>query len=183
MLGFKQLKTGYAGFTLVEVLVSTLVLMVGILGVAAMQLVSFQNNQGAYLRSQAIYVASDYIARMRANPNGYNNTTVYDAVDTNSADDLPSASACTTSALGCTAAQMAAQDVREFWANFSNVNNVSDYRPTLPAGRGLVTRVGGSNDFTVTVSWAEREYNTDDVDSVADRESVTRSVVVRATLE
>ena len=82
MLGFKQLKTGYAGFTLVEVLVSTLVLMVGILGVAAMQLVSFQNNQGAYLRSQAIYVASDYIARMRANPNGYNNTTVYDAVDT-----------------------------------------------------------------------------------------------------
>lgn len=183
MLGLRQIKKSSGGFTLVEVLVSTLVLMVGILGVAAMQLVSFQNNQGAYLRTQAIYVASDYVARMRANPGGYNNTTVYEAIDTNTSENLPAASSCASSNLGCTATQMAAQDVREFWANFSNVDSVSDYRPTLPSGRGLVTRTASSNDFTITVSWGEREYNTDDENSVADRESVTRSVIVRATLE
>ena len=60
-----------SGFSLIEVLVSILVLMVGILGVAAMQMVSFQTNQSAYARSHAIYIAQDIFDRMRANPAGY----------------------------------------------------------------------------------------------------------------
>jgi type IV pilus assembly protein PilV len=56
-----------AGFTLIEALVALLVLSVGLLGVAAMQLSSLQANNGAFQRTQATFLAQDMADRMRAN--------------------------------------------------------------------------------------------------------------------
>ncbi len=56
-----------AGFTLLEVLVATFILAIGLLGIASLQTTSIRNNQGAYLRSQATILAYDIIDRMRAN--------------------------------------------------------------------------------------------------------------------
>lgn len=56
-----------AGFTLLEVLVATFILAIGLLGVASLQATSIRNNQSAYLRSQATILAYDIIERMRAN--------------------------------------------------------------------------------------------------------------------
>ncbi len=55
------------GFTLVEALVALLVLSIGLLGVAAMQLSSLRANSGAFQRSQATFLAQDLADRMRAN--------------------------------------------------------------------------------------------------------------------
>lgn len=55
------------GMTLVEVLVALVVISVGLLGVAALQMVSLRNSQGSYLRTQATALADDIIDRMRAN--------------------------------------------------------------------------------------------------------------------
>jgi len=55
------------GMTLIEVLVSLIVISVGLLGVAALQTVSLRNSQGSYLRTQATALADDMIDRMRAN--------------------------------------------------------------------------------------------------------------------
>jgi type IV pilus assembly protein PilV len=55
------------GFTLVETLVALLVLSIGLLGVAALQFTSLQNNGSAMFRSQATYLAYDIADRMRAN--------------------------------------------------------------------------------------------------------------------
>ncbi|HLA73160.1 MAG TPA: type IV pilus modification protein PilV [Steroidobacteraceae bacterium] len=55
------------GTTLVETLVALLVLSIGLLGVAGMQMTSLQNNRGAHLRSQAQVLAYDIADRMRAN--------------------------------------------------------------------------------------------------------------------
>jgi type IV pilus assembly protein PilV len=55
------------GMTLVEVLVATVVISVGLLGIAALQMVSLRNSQGSYLRTQATALAGDIIDRMRAN--------------------------------------------------------------------------------------------------------------------
>ena len=146
------------GFTLIEVLISTLVLTVGILGVAAMQMVSFQTNQGAYMRSQAVYLAQDILDRMRANPQGYRDTTVYDAIDTSDGDTIPATPNCVVTANGCTSLQMGQQDIREWAQNFTNVASVGEYRPRLMNGVGTITR-GAGNQFTVTVSWNERDYD------------------------
>lgn len=55
------------GFTLIEVLIAILVLAVGLLGLAGLQVVSLKTNHNSYLRSQATYLAHDAIERMRAN--------------------------------------------------------------------------------------------------------------------
>ena len=55
------------GTTLVETLVALLVLSIGLLGVAALQLTSLRNNRSAHLRSQAQVMAYDITDRMRAN--------------------------------------------------------------------------------------------------------------------
>jgi type IV pilus assembly protein PilV len=55
------------GMTLVEVLVALVVISVGLLGIAALQMVSLRNSQGSYLRTQATALADDIIDRMRAN--------------------------------------------------------------------------------------------------------------------
>lgn len=55
------------GFTLVEALVALLVLSIGLLGVAGLQLTALKNNNSASFRSQATYLAYDITDRMRAN--------------------------------------------------------------------------------------------------------------------
>jgi type IV pilus assembly protein PilV len=53
--------------TLIEVLVTLVIMSVGLLGVAALQLTTVRNNYDAFVRSQAAMLASDMLDRMRAN--------------------------------------------------------------------------------------------------------------------
>ena len=55
------------GFTLLEVLVSMIVIVLGLLGYAGLQATSIKNNHTAYLRSQATMLAHDIVERMRVN--------------------------------------------------------------------------------------------------------------------
>lgn len=55
------------GIALVEVLVTALVLGVGLMGMAGLQMKSLQYNQASYLRSQANLAAYDVMDRMRLN--------------------------------------------------------------------------------------------------------------------
>ena len=57
------------GFTLIEVLIAILIVAVGVLGVAGMQVVSLQQNRNALLRDTAVQLASDMTDRMLANEN------------------------------------------------------------------------------------------------------------------
>jgi type IV pilus assembly protein PilV len=67
--GRKLLASRYraAGFTLIEVLVALVVLSIGLLGVAGLQIVGLRGNLSAASRTQASYLAEDIIDRMRAN--------------------------------------------------------------------------------------------------------------------
>jgi type IV pilus assembly protein PilV len=52
-------RASQSGFTLIEVLVSALILYIGIVGVAGLQAMSLKNNQSAYMRSQATALAAN----------------------------------------------------------------------------------------------------------------------------
>ncbi|MDO5610328.1 MAG: type IV pilus modification protein PilV [Pseudomonadota bacterium] len=58
------------GVSLIEVMVSVLILGVGLLGIAAMQAAALRNNEGAYGRSQAVIQSYNIIEAMRANRGG-----------------------------------------------------------------------------------------------------------------
>lgn len=55
------------GFSLLEVLIATVVLSIGLLGLASLQTASLRNNNGALHRSQATIMAYDILDCMRAN--------------------------------------------------------------------------------------------------------------------
>ncbi|MDT8427356.1 MAG: type IV pilus modification protein PilV [Pseudomonadales bacterium] len=118
--GFHSLP-GQTGTTLIEVLVSLLILSVGLLGMAGLQTVSLRNTQAAYQRTQATLSAQDMMERMRANPQGVNSGAYNNAGSAISA-------AC-MSATGCSAGALALHDVAEWQAALL---------AALPAGTGVV---------------------------------------------
>ena len=130
-----------AGFSLIEVMIAVLVLAVGILGAGALQTVGLQTTQGAYLRSQGVILASDIIDRMRAN-----RSVAASYVNAPAAAE-PDAS-CWSAAGGCTPAQIATIDVWR-WHN--------SLAGTLPNGVGIVVK-DASNNYVITVTWAENEW-------------------------
>ena len=58
---------GQSGVSLIEVLVTVVILSVGLLGVAAMQASSLQSGQAAYQRTQANTIASELADQLRCN--------------------------------------------------------------------------------------------------------------------
>jgi type IV pilus assembly protein PilV len=115
------------GTTLVETLVALVVLSVGLLGIAALQMTSLRNNRGAHLRSQAQVLAYDIADRMRANRN------------------VALANAYVV-ALGVTPAggTLNALDLQEWKATLARA---------LPSGDGEITRVG--NLFRIRIRWTD----------------------------
>ncbi|MCM2680607.1 type IV pilus modification protein PilV [Echinimonas agarilytica] len=62
------------GFTLIEVLITMFILVVGLLGLAAMQLTVTQANQDSYVRSQAMVIVQSMADRIRLNQQYVNRT-------------------------------------------------------------------------------------------------------------
>lgn len=61
---------GARGFSLIEVLVTVAVVAIGLVGIAASQLVGLRGNQGAYYVTQATYAAYEVADLLRANRGG-----------------------------------------------------------------------------------------------------------------
>ena len=159
----------HRGVSLIEVLVALLVLSIGLLGVAALQVISLRSNHGSFVRGQAVLLASDMADRMRANRLGVvdaagNDVGNYDSANASgnfqAAAPLHTTFACTrlgvTAPNDCTVAQMAAHDAFEW-------NQILAAR--LPAGGGQVCidsdGVGCDGvlgqPYWITVSWIEIE--------------------------
>lgn len=128
-------KSQSRGFSLMEVLVTVIIISVGLLGVAALQSVGLRNGLTAYQRTQATMLAYDMSDRMRANRAGFDN----DAYHLPAHTETP---ACHTPA-GCTAQEMANQDNFD-WQELLEAH--------LPLGQGVVCRDGTPDDGTGAAS-------------------------------
>ncbi len=64
------MKRTQGGVTLIEVLISLLVLGIGLLGAAAMQLNALKFTDSSTLQTQASFIAYDMLDRIRSNPDG-----------------------------------------------------------------------------------------------------------------
>lgn len=137
-----------SGFTLIEVLIATLVLAVGLLGLAGLQVTSIRNNLSAYNRSQATQLAYDMADRMRANKNASVDPATGNVIAGSVYLTMALASAvaqanCTT-VTGCSGAQMAQNDLFQWNAALIG---------TLPSGTGTITVVAATRIFTITINW------------------------------
>jgi type IV pilus assembly protein PilV len=98
-----------SGFTLIEVLVAIIILAIGLLGLANLQTVSLRNNQSAYLRTQAVWLANDIADRMRSNMQFDSNQVLIDIYN----NVNPTQSNCSNNN-PCTPQQIAANDLCEW---------------------------------------------------------------------
>ncbi|TVP53997.1 MAG: type IV pilus modification protein PilV [Halomonadaceae bacterium] len=139
------------GISLIEVLVSVLLMSVGILGVASLQMFSLKVNSEANLQSQASLQVKDIIEQIRLNPSDRNDF----AVESSGCREgsVPGGSGF--------AGQQLAQWCRSVAA-------------TLPGGQGSVTVNNGA--VTAEVTWLERRDRDDVVTEGEDANEDTRRV-------
>jgi len=137
-------KAGQQGFTLIEVLVSMVILSIGVLGLGVLQLTSLQNTQGGYMRSQATIHAYSIVDAMRANIPAVTNRD-FD-ITFNAA--TPQAGQCYGLLADCTTTQMADADVARWRTLLGN---------QLPNGSGSITTVdlGATTQVTIRVRWVD----------------------------
>jgi type IV pilus assembly protein PilV len=125
----------HRGFSLIEILVTILVLSLGMLGLAGLMATSLRNGMSASHRTQATWMAYDIIDRLRGNRDG--------ALAGTYASALGTPGACSTAIPGGT---VPAQDLAA-WKN--------QIACVLPAGDGSVTVSNVSNAAlaTVVIQW------------------------------
>ena len=135
-----------------EVMLAIAILSIGMLGIAAMHLLSLKDNRDAYLRSQAILLTQDITERMRANKTevfrgGYN------AINTKTGTIPTLDTSCHQN--GCSAEQIRDIDIAQ-WAQKLKSDNAAIQ--LLPEAWGTV--VNNNNDtFTITITWQTEKWD------------------------
>ena len=139
-----QLKHHNAGFTMLEVLITMVILSIGLLGLAGMQANGLKSNHLAYMRSQATLLAYDMSDRMRANMAGVTAGN-YNSIDTSTITGTQPD--CEAGA--CVPANMALYDANTWKTNLA---------ANLPSGQGKTAVAAGI--YTITVMWDDDKDGT-----------------------
>jgi type IV pilus assembly protein PilV len=131
-----------AGFNMLEMLVAIIVLSVGLIGVATLQMRGQQFNYVAYIRTQATFLAYDLMDRMRINQN----KDIYVQNYSNIPRDCPSEGTCESQA--CGPADLAQYDMAE-WCRLLDT--------LLPKGEATIANGDVLGQYRITIFWDEGE--------------------------
>jgi len=130
-----------AGASLIEVLVTVIILAIGMLGLATMQNTSMRLSYDSYLRSQAAFLAYDLIDRIRANPEAkvyeLSEGATLNKVDCFNGDD-------------CTVAQLRSHDLY-YWQN--------QVETLLPDAKVEVTYDDAQSLYSMKIRWDDKINN------------------------
>ncbi len=153
------------GFSMLEVLISILVIMIGVLGIAGMQMLAINNSENARYEGQAAILASSLAAAMQANPGYWAQTSTPTATITVSGTTISVVPAYGGTCLGITCAppQTAYYDLQNFataMAGVANVDGITYNGTALPSGSGAISctlaTVTNPAICTITLSWLEK---------------------------
>jgi len=131
-----------SGVTMIEVMITIVILSIGLLGLASLQMSSLRLNLSAHYHGIAAQQARDMADRMRANIRG---------VLSNQYDNLAGTPAptkdCNSAAETCTPTDLRIHDLFEW--NSANAN-------LLPGGTGTVTVDASGTVFSIVLNWDDR---------------------------
>lgn len=167
-----QYRLKHQGMTLIEVLVTMLVVSIGLMGLASLQATSIKESLSTSQRSMGTWMADELVARMRANVDGIRdggyttaggNSTLCSASPVKMCSDSQKGNAATD----CSPTQMAAYDVWEVLCGHDNGSNViSGTNDSISINNFSITCVDddasdpdacsiGSN-FTLRLEWESK---------------------------
>lgn len=139
------LPKGQQGATLIEVLVSMLVISLGVLAMVIMQLNTAKYAKTSEYRAIGALLASDLTDRMRANRPQDGETAANYAY--NPTGNPPTASACDAKATdNCTTQQIADKDVADWLLSVSNA---------LPQGNAFISAREANGGVDLWLIWTE----------------------------
>lgn len=140
---------GARGFSMIEVLVTLLIITVALLGTASLLATAMRTNLSGEFRTLAVFMVSDIAERMEVNRTAAENG-LYQVAQTSVAPAVPGTD-CSTQA--CSQANLATYDL-SIWGNLVS--------STLPQSTWKIvqTTVGNPSTYTITVSWVDRRANT-----------------------
>ncbi len=175
------------GFTLLEVLISMVILAVGMFGLAGLQVISVRSNSSAYHRSVASMMAYDIMDRMRANPAALKSTVADEqywnatAWSVGNVPTAPTSSKCTVAGTACTPEDLRNYDLNE-WVT-------ADYKlAQLPSASAVITKTnipsGSANadatafNIKIAISWNDFSMSAGGFGS-SQAETFTYSSIIR----
>ena len=120
------------GVSIIESMIALLVISIGLLGIASLQITAMRQNTTALNHSQAVWIGYNMAVRVRANISQFASYAGIDTSQGYSQDCMGSS---------CNNVQMVTADAAD-WA--------TDVQ-SLPAGRGMIT--GDASELAITVMW------------------------------
>jgi len=162
MLMRSNLNITQRGFSMIEILITLVIIAIAMLGTAGLQLNAMKLNKGSQSRTQAIFLASDIAERMEANKaaaiaGNYEIAAITSAVSTTAVD-------CASSF--CTAADLAAWDIRQWELTIQGVEGDLTRPPLLPRAEWKIVRTadadcptaltGNPSTYCIFIRWTER---------------------------
>lgn len=141
-----SLRQRIVGFSLLEVLISLVIMSVGLLGIAGLMTGTLKSNDSAAMRTQATVMAYNIIDRMRTNISGATNGSYATTMPAAPSAATSTPATCTGSGAGCTSTTLATYDIGQWEYELAHA---------LPQGRGSIATAATSNAtaVTVTVLW------------------------------
>jgi type IV pilus assembly protein PilV len=132
------------GFSMIEVLITMLIISLAVLGVVGLQAHAMRLNQGGLFRAQAVFLAGDLAERMEANKVAAIAGS-YEVATSNT----PATSSNTCATTQCTGDELASNDLSQ-WQNAIS--------QTLPQASWSVTlsTAGNPVTYTIVISWIDR---------------------------
>ncbi len=161
------IKKSQCGFSLIEVLVAVLVVSIGLVGLAGMQLVGLKGNQQSFSKNQAAHHTQSLLERMRGNSeaviNGdYTIDTAATALNCSAGQPIN----CTDAASNCSAAQIADYDIYQAFCGSQNASS-GGIRGDLSSSQLKISCNGGcaTGDVSIDISWKEQALGKESTDS------------------
>lgn len=147
-----------AGINLLEVLIASLVLSIGLLGLAGMQVASLKSTQNSVQKQQATFLIHELLERMRGNEAGviagaYNDTA---SISCGTAPDQDCAGT-----VQCDSTEMATFDLYAVMCGAESSNNIGINNQLLNSQLTITCPTGVCDaGIRLNLQWAERNEKT-----------------------
>jgi len=162
----KHLARRQAGVSLIEVLVTLVLISVALLGSASLQVLSKRSNHESMQRTTAAQLAGDYLERARSNKAALDDYTVGE--DIGGATLGVPALDCTEDGANCSQSQMATYDVWQWEQHLDGNNELENGDATgglLQPTACIQGPVGGAGVVEVAIAWRGlREHINPEID-------------------
>ncbi|MDH5711420.1 MAG: type IV pilus modification protein PilV [Gammaproteobacteria bacterium] len=158
-----RIKSKQRGFTLLEALIAFMIISIGMLGIASLQLLSLKAGKTAELRTLATFKAEEILERIRSNPEALDPAKSANGYDSG-LNDWGTSMGCNVTK-SCSRAEMALDDIFQWKQDLLTSMNTTAKASvaTIPSTPG----VQPYDSVTVTINWQERNQESQTMDNMS----------------